>query len=523
MKILLKTLILLFFSSFLVLGVQAQSTDPFQWFFDGETRQIKSGESIPLEITFSIPPKHILYKNKMELILVQDQGDEFELSPLEMPAALHQKDPITGADEDVFVGDITLRATLKPKRILPDGEKLLKLQLSYQGCSEKLCFRLIREELLLPIQMGTSISAPQEGSFFSLSNASFKNKSLIVLLIITFLAGLASDLTPCVLPIIPITLAFIGIKKSETHHWKNFLHTFILVLSMAASYAFLGLLAAFLGKSFGFLFQSIYFLIFSVLLYLAFALSMFGLYEMQLPLSLRNTMAKMGGEGILGAIFSGITIGFLAAPCVGPLIATLLLYVAQERNLARGFLLLFAYGLGMGSLFLVVGTFYHRLAPKIHGGVFTNWIKKTFGVLLLLPVFYYGSIVVQHFYKPPSNLSTEDFWMTHDEEGFQKAVTENKPIFMDFFATWCVPCLEMEKTTFSQPEIQNFLKENFIPIKINCTEETPQCKRLVDKYGIIGWPTMLVLNPQGEVIEKIVGETLPPEMFKERLSRVIFP
>jgi len=512
MKIFLKTLTFLFFSSLAF----AQSTDPFQWFFDGETRQIKPGESIPLEITFNIPSQHILYKDKMELSLVEGEG--FELSPLEMPPAFHQKDPITGTDEDVFVGDVTIRATLKPQTSLPDGEKLLKLQLSYQGCSEKLCFRLMRKELLLPIQIGPSLSESQSGSFFSTKNITFKNKSLFVLLLITFFGGLASDLTPCVLPIIPITLAFIGIKKSETRLWKNFLHTLTLVLAMAMSYAFLGLSAALLGKSLGFLFQSIYFLIFAVILYLAFALSMFGLYEMQLPLSLRNTMAKMGGEGTVGAILSGVTIGFLAAPCVGPLIATLLLYVAQERNLARGFILLFSYGLGMGSLFLVVGTYYHRFAPKIHGGVFTDWIKKGFGILLLLPVFYYGSIVLQHFHKPSVNSHLENIWMTNDEAGFQKALANNKPIFMDFFATWCVPCLEMEKKTFSQPEIQNFLKEKFIPIKVECTEETPQCKRLVDKYGIIGWPTMLVLTPQGEVIEKIVGENLPPEAFKERLK-----
>lgn len=501
-----KRLFFIFSLLVLPLSLFSQIQEPFEWFFDGETRSVASHDTIPLQIDFSISPGHILYKDKFELKILYGEG--YELSPLQLPPAERKRDPFTGADEDVYHDSVILKANLKPlSGFRPNRpENTIKLQISYQGCSEKLCFKPTKKEMLLPLRYRDVED----------SNLSFNGKSFFWLILMTFLGGLASDFTPCVLPVIPITLAFIGIKKTDTRHWYNFIHTLTMVLAMALSYAIMGFGVAFLGKSLGFLFQSYYFLVFAVCLYVFFALSMFGLYEIQLPLKVRNQLARWGGKGFLGAILSGVTVGLLAAPCVGPLIASLLVYVAQEQDMMKGFVLLFSYGMGMGSLFLVIGTYFHRLAPKIHGGPFMVWIKRAFGIILLIPAIYYGSIVYGSMKKShqPSNFSkSKSVWMTDEKEALKKASAENKPLFVDFYADWCLPCLEMEKNAFSKPEVQNYLLQHFIPLKINCTEETPQCNQMVDRYKVIGWPTMLLLDAKGNVIKRFVGESWNAQEF----------
>lgn len=510
---------------FLVGTVAAQLTDPFEWDIDLGAKEAPVSESIPVTISFRIPPNHILYRDKMGIEVFDEAGKDvrnISLSPLEFSPSIRKEDPFFHKEVDVYEGGALLQTSLRFGRDVTVGKHKLLLRLSYQGCSESLCFRLMKKDRpltlrVLPAVSRGAISAEED------VGSPYRTKSILILILLSFLGGVASDFTPCVLPIIPITLAFIGIRKNQVVSIRrNFLSSLILVLSMSLSYAILGLAAALLGKSLGFLFQSVYFLLFAIALYVAFALSLLGLFDFQIPMRIRNSLAKVGGEGSWGTVLAGLTIGFLAAPCVGPLIASLLLYVAQEKDTVKGFVLLFSYGLGMGSLFLLMGTFYHRLASRFHAGPYTVWIKRAFAVVLLIPAVYYGFIAVQHFRAPKTpTLQQQSFWETNEEKAMSRAIETNKPLFVDFFAAWCLPCVEMESKTFPDPMLQKFLKENFISLKIDCTTETPQCQKMVERYSIVGWPTFLILSPKGEVIEMITGKNLSPSEIQALLKNIL--
>lgn len=433
------------------------------------------------------------------------------LAPVQTSPSMVKKDPFTGEDVEIFeeAAEVTTQILLSSDlKNVPSG---VTLKLTYQGCSDKLCYRFNEKEIEIPLKArGAAWTDP----------APLRDRGFLVMLLLTFLGGIGSAFTPCVLPIIPITLAFIGVRKQGEGVGRNFFLSLVLVLSMSLTYAAMGSAAAVLGRSLGFLFQNPYFLIFGIVLFAAFALSMFGAFEIQVPLAFRNKIAKWGGAGVVGSILSGFTVGFLAAPCVGPLIASLLLYVAKGQNLAEGFALLFVYGLGMGLIFLVIGTFYHRLAAKVHGGPAMVWIKRLLGVVLLVPAFYYGSIVVGHF-RQGTTVSTSRFWIEDAEEGFAKARRENKPLFVDFFASWCFPCVQMEKGTFTDPDLQRFLSEKTVPVRVDCTEETPQCKKMVERYNVVGWPTFLVLSPDETVLQSYVGESFSAEELISRLKQIL--
>src|SRR6185295_10738999 len=132
-----------------------------------------------------------------------------------------KKDPFTGADEEVYFETAVLSTHLRPKQGTPEGETTVKLQLEYQGCSDKLCFRLTRKEIAISVTLGRMPSSTAE-PFFQDPLTVLKKKGLLVALLLTFLAGLGSAFTPCVLPIIPITLAFIGVRKQGTTIGRNF-------------------------------------------------------------------------------------------------------------------------------------------------------------------------------------------------------------------------------------------------------------------------------------------------------------
>jgi thiol:disulfide interchange protein DsbD len=196
---------------------------------------------------------------------------------------------------------------------------------------------------------------------------------------IVFLGGLLTALTPCVYPLIPITVGLFGARKSESRG-KAVLLTTAYVVGMGLVFSILGVIAAKTGQAFGSLLGDPRVAIGLAILLVLLASSMFGAFELSLPPSLMQKLNSVGGAGVLGAFLMGSVSGFIAAPCTGPVLAALLAYVANSQSAVVGGSLLFLYALGIGVPFFLIGVFALRL-PK--SGVWMEWVKSVLGIALI--------------------------------------------------------------------------------------------------------------------------------------------
>ncbi len=539
-------LIFLTFFSYSLHSQEESRKNPFSVEWDDSVQSLKRGEKYELKIRFHVPNGFFLYHDKTTIDLTQLGG----LVQLQKKSPKPEKrfDPFFKKETEVYFHDFEISYLFKIPSNLDLGRQTLEGEIRYQGCSNDFCYSPQKMNLMIPVEIVAVSKSPESAPvkaaiesrplqkekpvFIPSNSTSVKKNSSIwsvlregkleqlgelnrfLLAFIVFLAGLLTDLTPCVLPIIPLTLAVVGIQKQRSL-LKNFSLSLSLVVGISVTYACLGLLSSLLGLRLGFLFQSRYFLGFLILFYLLMGLGLLGVIRFQLPLSARNFFGKMGGSGYVGSFLAGLTLGFIASPCVGPLMGPLLLLVAQGQSLWWGAMLLFIYGLGMGMIFLIGGTFYSSFGSKIRGGNYTQIIQKILAVFILLPAIYYGSILYSQF----RGISDSKGWKHSLSEGFEIAKKENKPILIDFYADWCLPCLEIDRKTFHHPKVEEELQK-IVPIKIDCTLESSFCSEAVNRFQVVGWPTILFLD-KNQNLQKdlsVVGGFVGPERMLELLE-----
>jgi len=225
--------------------------------------------------------------------------------------------------------------------------------------------------------------------------ASLADDSLVVYLLV-FLAGIVASLSPCVYPLIPITLSLFGARGASSR-LRGFTLSLVYVLGIAVTYSALGVLAATTGGLFGSALQSGWVVGAIALVFFAMGLSMVGVFELQLPESVNERLNQLGGgEGgrFLTAFVMGTVAGVIAAPCVGPPLVAVLAFVAQKGSVATGVSLLSVYSLGMGLLFIVLGTFTQFLARMPKSGGWMEVVKGTLGMVMLVVALVYANDVV---------------------------------------------------------------------------------------------------------------------------------
>jgi len=487
--------------------------NPFSLNSDDSPKQLVVGDSLTLEFRITVPSGYFVYHEKTSLVL--DPLPNFLSAKIELPPPQDHFDKLFGKNTKAYLSDFSILVKLTANAQMPPGSHTLKGTLRYQGCSDEFCYLPVKQSLSIPLQFvtkgsGAFTSNSSGPSFFdqvwNLLEEVDPNKLLDLnrglLLLLAFLAGMVTCFTPCVLPIIPLTMAYVGALQNGVRHGARF---FFLFLGMAVSYSLLGLLAASLGLSLGFLFQSRIFLLVITGLFLLFAFSLFGWINLALPTVLQNRLLRLGGNSNRGAFLVGLTFGLVASPCVGPLVGPFLIIAAKKQSQFFGFALLLSYGLGMGLLFFVLANAYGRVYKKLKGP-WVRLLKNAVAITLLFPAFFYGYT----FYKTLGfHTPQADFWIHSLEEGLAQAAQEKKPILIDFYADWCPPCLELEHSTFSNPQVQQKAKD-IIMIKVDCTLE---CEQAQLRYSVVGMPTILFLDHQGNRMGEltVMGGSVKPQ------------
>jgi thiol:disulfide interchange protein DsbD len=360
------------------------------------------GEPAQLAAVFRVPAKYHITDIANGLFYVEaDTLEGLRLDNIRYP------DPIVDEHGDkVYRGDVVVKADIN---LTADVSSLLPwtVRAGFQVCSETgalTCYLPVDKEFPLSFAVVANGAAmtPANPDFFGAASVeqpataantadseglegrlqdALASGSFLAFLIV-FVLGILSSMTPCVYPMIPITISFIG-ARSEGSRWTGFIQSVWFVVGMALVFSTLGLIAAATGGVFGAAGQSPLFLVGLAIVFLVLAASMFGAFELQLPSTWMEKLPTGRKSGPLGAILMGGLMGFIAAPCVGPVIATLLLFIANSGSMVGGFFLMLAYSLGMGSLFLVIGTFAGALNVLPGSGSWMETVKHFFGVVMV--------------------------------------------------------------------------------------------------------------------------------------------
>ena len=450
--------------------------------------------------------------------------------------------------------------------------------LDYQACNDKQCnppasvpFRAATDGAgaagaaalsggAVPLSQAPAAGSPPPRAASTAGGKDFggllERRGIFWALLVVFGWGLALNLTPCVYPVIPLTIGFFGGQAGGGRRVLPLAALY--VLGMATMYSALGVAAALSGRLFGVALQSpwVFAAVAAVLAILA--LSMFGLYEIRMPISW--TQKAGARSGATGAYGMGLLVGVVAAPCIGPAVLALLAFVATRQDPAFGFLVFFVLSLGLGLPYLFLALFSGNLSRLPRAGEWMEEVKKIFGWALLAMAAYFLRTVVPApwgawllpatlavgalallfgragsgrrarlaaavlFFAAAAFLvprrlpaSAAPDWRSYTAEAVASA---GRPSVIDFSATWCIPCLELDEKTFSDSRVRERLSRRAL-FKADMTRANdPAVLALAEKFRILGVPTIVFLDANGAEREelRLVGFEKPAD-FLERLEK----
>lgn len=405
-----------------------------------------------------------------------------------------------------------------------------------------------------------------------------KSSSIGMQIFFVVILGLLMSLTPCIYPVIPITVGILQVQGS-----KSVLYNFLLSLSyavgIATTFAVLGLAAALGGLFFGQILTQPLFIIFISIFLIYLALAMFGFYEVYIPKFLTSSTSIQKKGSLLSTFMFGAVSGTIASPCLSPGLALLLTIVASLGNKLLGFILLFSFGIGLSIPLILIGTFSSSINLLPRAGVWMEEVKKIFGFLLFGMTFYYLSNIIPlniilcvvsififsagiyyfislHSYDSKyvkifkkslglilifssiliainayqktfyDHEQENSLWSKNYNDAANQAIKENKNLIVDIGATYCTICKAIDKRVFNNLELKDLFK-NFVLVKVDATNSNQEpyfsLKQKYDKE-IIGVPTILIINPRNNSLLKYWRSELyemPIEEIKEQLKKII--
>ena len=409
--------------------------------------------------------------------------------------------------------------------------------------------------------------------------ASLKDSSTLIVLATFFGFGLLLAFTPCVFPMIPILSSIIvkASQNESMSAKKGFLMSFVYVLAMSFAYSLAGIIAGIFGANLQASLQNPYVLVVFAFVFMALAFSMFGYFEIRLPASLQTKINKTADgkekQGMLGIAIMGFLSALIVGPCVAPPLAGALVYIGQTGDALLGGLALFVMSLGMGVPLLLIGLGAGKFMPKPGGWM--EGVTKIFGIIMLGVAIWlldrvinptvtmylwaflfisfgvylkiYTHIIVKSIskvltilgaillvgavsgatnpLKPLDKFTSKVSLSKQDELKFIKIqniaqledaiLKSSKPVILDFWATWCVSCKELDEITFKNDEVIKRL-QNFTLLKVDVTQNSEEDKAIQKKFGVVGPPALIFWDENKQEVKsaKIVGYKNPKEFLE---------
>lgn len=484
------------------------------------TRETRDGETRVL-VAVKVPAGHFIYADHFQV----DAAGGITLVPVSLPEPAVVFDKFSEQDKKVFNKDF--QALYRAE----GAGASVSVTVGFQGCSETVCF--FPETVTLELgekaagpgpaaEPGApgSLSWKSEGEGFDLGgretgylgrdaflgfldrgisgapagSAAAGGVGLWATILGILLGGLGLNLTPCVLPLIPINLAIIGAGAQAGSRRRGFGLGAAYGLGIALVYGLLGLAVVLTGSRFGALNSSPWFNLVIAVVFVLLALAMFDV----IVIDLTRFQGRGPGAGRKGrypaALAMGAVSALLAGACVAPVVISVLLLAGNlySKGQWAGLLLPFLLGLGMALPWPLAGAGLSFL-PK--PGRWMTWVKYAFGVLILAMALYYGHLAWQLFGRGggAGGAAESDRALA---EGFARARAEGKPVLIDFWATWCKNCHAMERTTFQDPDVKKRLQD-FVVVRYQAERPNdPPARDVLDRFGVVGLPTYVILLPK---------------------------
>jgi thioredoxin:protein disulfide reductase len=466
----------------------------------------------------------------------------------------------------VYDGTFEITAVARP---VPAGP--VQLTLRYQACDDERCLPPATARATARIDESAAAGPGSAGGGrepgleiardrdASLLTRWLTGASLPAALLVTLLLGLTLNLTPCVYPLVSVTIGYFGSQTSDRGTGALPLAC-AYVLGITLTFAALGVSAALFGGLFGAPLQHPAVLIGLAVVMAVLAGASFGLYEIRAPAALVN---RLGGAstGVGGAFLMGLTMGVVAAPCIGPVILGLLVYVGTQRDAVLGFLLFFALGLGMGLPYVLLASAAGAIRRLPRSGEWLAWVNRLFGTLLLGMALYFLSpllsdtalriavplylaaaglylgflersarsmrwfglgrrafgvlaVLLAVWVALPSAQAREGVrWQPLSPDALAQARQAGRPSIVEFGADWCLPCVEMKRTTFVDPEVAREA-ERFATFLADVTESSPRNDELLARFRVVGVPTIIFYDAGGAEVDRFVGYVAADEFLR---------
>lgn len=501
----------------------------------------QNGRSLTLH--WQVKPGYYLYRQQIKLV---PQGAE--LASFTLPQGKWHEDEFYGKSQ-IFPDDLNLALAVK------QAGSGASLRVTYQGCAEAgFCYP--PETKTVPLStVAASGDAPSEQPVQATpADEASSAPRLPFSTLWALLIGIGVAFTPCVLPMYPLISGIVLGGRQRLTTGRALLLAFVYVQGMALTYTALGLVVAAAGLQFQAALQHPYVLIGLSIVFGLLALSMFGVFTLQLPSSLQTRLTLMSnrqqGGSLVGVFVMGAIAGLICSPCTTAPLSAILLYIAQSGDMLLGGVTLWLYALGMGLPLILVAVFGNRLLPK--SGPWMENVKVAFGfVILALPVFllerilgepwgirmwsalgvaffgwaFIASLKARMRWLPllqilllsaaligARPLQDWAFGAVQNEarahlnftriasvEDLDRALAQanGKPVMLDLYADWCVACKEFEKYTFSDPQVQQALGDTLL-LQADVTANSARDVALLKRLKVLGLPTILFFNKEGE-------------------------